>query len=482
MSKKTGPRAPYIRKRRNDGMTWSTNVPATVVRFGSTSGTYVTSYENRGTGHTGVLEECTDVVTPGFSKLMAEGRVINNPFAKVRATLTSGGTGPSLVYKKATSPWPSGAVKSYTAEYLHRGLSPMMLVPPLDEFGGLVGPNLSMIDVPYLIKIASTGALAKVDQSTAQGITTLGELKSTLKLITNPLAAVGIGVQKHISILNSTASRHGQIANVHRLVSRTATKLGTATAGSAYASNLAKSHVALTRHLVNLKQQRSLSRYGRNVLATLSNQYLAMYYGLKPLLSEIEGLIQAYIDEGHTHERQRAVSGADKTAFRIEAPTSKPGALSSYVLQTTTTEECSVRKGILYIPTESSYQRAFGFRFGDLPAGVYDLVPWTFMFDYFTNLGKLVRALSPRYGVEYLATWTTAKASIKTRVECVSSTAGADWTMVRPSTEWCEMLLEATLRTPSNPYADIGPAMKVSDFGTAKVGAIIALITQAFLA
>jgi len=431
-------RSAYPRVRRTGTVTRPT-VTNTFHAFGSSSGTYVDSSVTANAGYTGSIGVCFDVVTPDFATRVAAGEVINNPFSSIKCTCAYGGSGSVVTYIASIPPWPAGQNQTATWNSSMLQFNPEFALPPLVDSSGDLYVPASIVDVPYLLARAKTGALAKVDQSKAQVMVGIAELRQTLLGIVNPLQGI-----------NGFLSRF-QFHPKGRYNFRTK-KL----------------------NAVNVKQ-------GSGLLPSVANQYLSFYYGLLPFMRDIESYIEAYLLESLDKKRETARSGFSDEQVEIRNVYGNPLIeKSQYTNRYTRTDSVQVRTGTMYEPTANSYQKLLGLRAMDFFGSAYQAMPWSFFLDYFSNLGRLIEALTPRTGVTYLASWETFVYRMEWRAETLTSFhPGSTYTHSRAGTEWATRVIEARVRSPCSPYSNVRP---VAFAGTwedkAKVGAVLSLLTQ----
>lgn len=408
------------------------SVGNTLVTFGTQPGTFNTvPGAARALGNEGESRICLDTVTPGYARIVSRGGIVNNPFTSVRCTCTHGGTGQFVQFTGPTNPWPVGNFTNDVAATLRTYDSRYLLgdvIPSDGNFDPL--SFLSEVDVHRLVTMAKTSALSKVDQNLAAGLVGLGELRATLTSLVNPLSSIRSYIKR---------SRWGKLA------------------------------------------QRGVIK---DPTLALANEYLAFYYGLLPFCRDIESYIDAYVKSGYQPERITARGGAnDSHASSTAVPMGNPVAgVSAYSHLFTHDVEVEVRSGILYQPTPLTWQKVYGVRFSDFLDAAYQLTPWSFFVDYFSNLGRLINALAPRQGVTYLASWSTIIGTVTDRAQCTGSGIGGTWAHTRINTEWAERVIKVRVRNPEPTYANLGLAFKTGSWASkTKVVALISLITQQLL-
>lgn len=425
---------PYPRTRLDRNFQRSVAGKAQFVKFGSTAGTFVNDNSTVVNGGIrGVSRRVSDIVTPGFAEMRDNGHVLNNPFDSVSYRMDWGGVGPVVQWTAPLNPWPSG---NYTATYptsqLHTNSS-FVLLPFEDAFGYPYVPPLNYTGLESLRRAAKTEALSNVDQSIAQGLVGIVELKRTLLSLVNPLSSI----QRYIDRWKLRP---------------------------------------------NGKNRKKLTiREGDGLVPSLANQYLELYYGLMPTVRDIESYLEAYVHSEIQRVRQTARGQRFDTKETSSAWTGSRTVQNSsqYDAKYTCVEELCCRSGILYEPTPTTLNKVLGLRWGDVFPAAYEIMPWSFFLDYFSNLGTLIEALTPRQGVSYLAAWDTVIYKITWRSEVLDTWVKGSFTHARVGTEWSERVLEARSRTPTGVYANIGLVAHTGVWESkAKVAAVLSLLLQ----
>lgn len=425
--------APYPRHR-YEGNILRPSHPVTSSTWTDLNGSFTKSVVQVYGGNTGSARVCDDVVVPQFRKRVSEGQVINNPLVSIKSDLTYGGTGPINLYIGAIA---VGA--TFKVEYDHACTHyfPEFLLSPMatEEYNlGAIVPD----ELRALLTTANTAALANVDTSLSASLVSLGELNATLGLLMNPLGSI-----------------------------------------SKYMSRY-KWRVRKGRRTVELTINE-----GAGLYPCLANQYLAWYYGLQPLIRDLQSILDAYVKSGYQSERITARGkGSDEhvesSIYYSGNYPPKPTTGTWYKFRKTETTTVVGRSGILYEPSRLDWRKVYGFRIGDVPAALWDLTPWSFFLDYFGNFSKMIGALSPRSGIDYLAAWEVGRLETTTRIEVLDSGVGyTGWTQPRKGTEWVERTNKLCFRSPKSPYAGTGIQLSLGNWEQkTKVLAVASLIIQ----
>lgn len=426
----------YNRSRFEDGITRPiVPVQMTLTQTDTRNGTYKevpigpfkTSYE-------GFARSCKDIVTPNYRRLIDAGQIINNPFWSAKATCEQGGIAQKTSVAESIGQWQAGITVANDVQHILHGDSRFLFGSPFDDDGDIPRNIVPNVDVQRLISRTSTSALAKVDEGNAALMVTLGEMRETLNLFRTPLSSLLAFLQ-----------------NNKKLMKR------------------------LSRDLP------PWGPFAKGLYGNLAADYLKFYFGVMPILRDFESMVEAYIHEGTTLERETARS-KDSDEFESSVSYShlplKKG-ISTYSVITSHKEEVTVRSGILYAPSVSTYVKQFGLRATDLLSAGWQLLPWSFFVDYFLNIGKVIRALTPRPDVSYFAAWNVVRCTVTDRAECTGGGAGG-WTWVRSNSEWSQRVIETTLRTPVSPYSNVNFSAALGNWdNTLKKLAVICLAIQA---
>lgn len=398
--------------------------------YASGTGNFNTVNEARLGGNRGQRSSCSDIVTPMFSIRSNAGEIINNPFTKVVDTYDFGGTGPIVKYIGSISPWPVGTIDlaTHTTNQLHANAR-FVLDSGWDGWQIAIPP--SIVDVDSLQRKAKTTALSLVDASVATSLVSIGQLKQTILSLISPLSAI----RSYLSRWNVNSA--GKL----------------------------------------------MRKSGDGFVLASANEYLAFYYGLIPLVNDVKNLMAvANATISANQKRATARGSATGTKTTIENVFgNRTSNINSYIdTRFTRIDTVVAKSGILYVPTVDTLQKSLGLRLSDVPFALFDLVPWSFLVDYFINLGSLIQALSPRVGVTYLACWDTVNYQMDWRSEVVTTgIIGNIFSHTRVGNEWSTRSLRATVRTPSTVYDHVGLVVSPGNWKSLmKVAAVAALVIQ----
>lgn len=248
-------------------------------------------------------------------------------------------------------------------------------------FSSAYGPSFSSVATSTLdMSKARSAALgrfyssARSAQTALQGGVVLGELRETLSLL------------------------RGRSQILHSLTSRTLGKF----------SGIARS-----------------SRTRRGAMKEISGSYLEYAFGIAPLISDVKGAIEAY-----ERLRGKQVSlrcrGFGEESKQVQSGTDVVNIYDSNANFVVNKLEFTRAQVIYYGAVKASVHatsgqsalKTLGFTPSEFLPTVWELLPWSFLVDYFTNIGEIVGAAS---FVDSDIAWV----SMTTRAEAVVKHSGS---------------------------------------------------------
>lgn len=296
----------------------------------------------------GMQESITDVVVPNFSRRRKAGEVFFNPYSSSKITVSATAGGLHHIRSNAYSCGPEYLYFNHKASGGY-GLRLVFL-------GGFPSPLSLYSDsdlLPYRDDVAT-----RVRASFATGsnnlFETIAEAGKTASMLVKPLQRI-----------------------------------------QAILANFDKGVRSNTRASVKSSRQ-------------LSNEYLMYRYGIRPLMNDVEAIIAASINKrrGRARETWRA---------RAETPT-KESTVTSYVLhdycKTTVTKTSShfvELRGTVLGETDFNILTDFGFRSKGLFTLPIELIPYSFVGDWFLTLGDYLRSQAPSLETSWLGACMTEK-------------------------------------------------------------------------
>jgi hypothetical protein len=160
--------------------------------------------------------------------------------------------------------------------------------------------------------------------------------------------------------------------------------------------------------LRDVRSQKNKKRFQRSLAtgAFLRDNWLSYRYAVRPLAHDVQDAINAIEKTVNGFKPVRSTARGSARDFST-ASVSEELTDGPFVWQSTTqtSTEVSVRAGVLY-----EYARSpdtFGTSFTRLPATVWEAIPYSFVVDWFVNVGPWISAITPKAGVKVLGSWTT---------------------------------------------------------------------------
>lgn len=283
-------------------------------------------------GHTGELIQTWDVVTPNYFRRRKAGELIVNDFKSVKTTRFDSSTG---VHVKANNPH-LGGPPDYFLEQERTGpqLAQQMQAT---QYALNVRNVVPFADYHQALNQVSTRAYAGVLAGDADVLVMLAELKKTFSSLLNPL------------------------------------------------QNLRKLFTSIQRAKGAIKGSLSLGQY-------ISSEWLKYRYGILPIMYDIEGIIKAL---GRDTKRGRHTSRATQTlqASELGMPCIWAHGDLDTTYQDTYTDEVILKCGLIY-NAELQTTDYLGLNLRSIPTSAWELIPFSFVVDWFLNAQHYIRAMS----------------------------------------------------------------------------------------
>lgn len=296
----------------------------------------------------------------------------------------------------------------------------------------LAAPDCSIekygIDVEALISLACTRALGNVAPPDATSLLTLGELAETIALMRNPIDALTSGFKK----LTQLRAKYWK-----------------------------------------------LKAAGLSVTAVAS-QYLAVMFGMKPLLSDIQmfwKLLGRFVPPRRT---ARAQFNREREWYQ-QSPYSSPFEQPlTGVIGVTGTAKVEVRAGTIYqYELQDDYSSILGVRLSDVPVAIWQLTGFSFLVDWALNIASFIKAVTPVAGVHRLADWYTIRTVVEETVQLSNLTHVPDSTWTGSGGgDSVTRILETYTRVPCNLGEHVGIRSNIA-WSPTKTLLSLSLLTQA---
>lgn len=362
---------PYIRERGSDSRYSTEQVGVTEWNCPPSADTTL-AWSGQPGGTVGAM---IDTVVPNYKALIANGAVINNPMSKWETEFVFP---PHGFVDRLTYPIASDGciISTYSGE---TGAVTELLgsadAKLVQDFG--LAPGLSE---EILIHSAGVKARNRVSPVYFQSIVSLVELPKTVNLLTNTFKSVAYMVR---------GVKRGNWSDIKRAFSGRKTKL---------------------------RNHRDFAKQ------TATQRWLELRYGWTPLMLEAQGLLAAMSRPPDLKVRQVA-RGFEKSELHTEV--TKVLDYGSYGKETfrfDITRSSNARAYILYEVALKGLQPLRDFGIVDLPQAAWELVPYSFVVDWFIPIGNWLEAISPKLGIHTLAEGYTIETQYRVNRTVVSHT------------------------------------------------------------
>lgn len=330
---------------------------------------YTASFPSRSTVLTNTRQR-SGVNLPNYKELINTGK---NATTKFSASRTTAVFHPGSFDIKWTYNSPA-YMKQFTRYWSDGGINASW--PRFDSAVPVVSSNTDALALSRFY-----GAIRN-QHSEFQGLIFLGELHETIKMLRNPLQSLRERILQYME--------------------------------------------ELERRLAGVPKRGTASIYRKRLRDVAAETWLEYSFGMVPLVSDIRGVIMALKRIGERNLRKK-VSGTAREGYTNTSTTvvfDDSGACRFQSILTNTVE-ISVRYIGVYDPALDSprnqIQSLLGFRLEDIPSAAWELMPWSFLLDYFVNIGKLIEA----YTTNTSAVLWSAK-TVRTE-KSVIRTVQTDW-------------------------------------------------------
>jgi hypothetical protein len=235
--------------------------------------------------------------------------------------------------------------------------------------------------------------LKQIKEQTVQfsGLTFLGELRETIHMIRHPAEALRKNTEKYLKTIKNTRQK---------VASRSKQRRGESA-------------------------ERFAQRRANAVKDALSGSWLEYKFGVLPLLSDIKEIADAYIAAVSNEERLTTARGNSPNLVVVENPSSDvreeaEGIRLGRVSSSSSTVSVSLRAGLRFkasVPTSPAgrlVELSGLTTFQDFVPTVWELVPWSFLADYFVNIGEVLEGAFTDTSNVFWATRTVRQVTVRT--------------------------------------------------------------------
>ncbi len=354
------------------------------------SGTVTTNY---GTAASiGETLQTWDFVTPDFYKRSSSGEIISNPFRSLRKNFTC--THGDFFKVQYTVPTCGAPVKRAVVDFF----GPQAYWRLVDDgtTEQTVSDLVSAADIAAATIVAGTQAWNKSNSHDADVLIDVAEFGKTLRMLRDPLQST---------------------------------------------STLLRKIKAGKRGIKDLSSQ--------DAIAYANGLWLQYRYGIRPLVSTVNGVVKAllktYARKMHTYRGSHRLKSSS-----ITTGTCSVGTVVPFQYAFSRTDEVSIRTGLL-MEDEVTFAQDIGVDASGILSLPWELVPFSFVADWFANVGSFLSSIAPFLTKSPLSHWTTV-----TRIRSSAFTVTgyttpnpATMTVLRGPTENRSAVFEEKTRSPA---------------------------------
>lgn len=394
-------------------------------RYNTSSTTTTTS------ASTGVLSEFWDTTGP-----YDPNRPSNNPFTKKEVTQvrTPGSFNASLYH---TGTLPTGGIYGYSGSVYERDFTA--------DFGA---DALLPHDVNGAINQAMTSALAKVIRPNVSSLVAMKEFQSTVAAFRSPVKGAYeaiVALRKYRGIRK--AINKGALSSYSRRRLEYAYKLR------------------------------------KKALGNVADQHLSIVFGMMPFVNDIKSSLKALREAEFTEEVHRVNGSGSRESFsKRDLSNTNVGAYTTTVNKDYVTylRVTNVKAYISYKGTYS-LQHKMGLDLNQIPFQVWQGIPYSFLADWFVNVGDYIAGLSALASVSITASGYTID-DIKSHEGSHDATFTATrldgWNGATTGERQSHVLHERS-RVPAAPFVGLAVKNNIGQsLGLDQVSSLVSLITQ----
>jgi len=380
----------------------------------------------------GLTVTMDDVVTPGFRRRSEQGEIIISPLKIVSVDKKMSGTY-SRTKRYANTSYGCTIAPACWEIKDYQGPWALYLINGSPAGGTSLSQQsaLSQSDISAAESTAATQAWAKTSGHSADILQDIAEITQTFNLLKDPL------------------DKGHRFLDMIRRVQRHP-KSGGSAFGNAYDAY----HYA-------------------------SGMWLKYRYGVRPLVSSINGILK------ELSNYERPVRNTSRGTFSLYASKSTPGTMtynaSKNAYSTTVEDSYEVSCGVV-IDEIISMSQALGVDASGMLALPWELVPYSFVADWFLNVNSFLRAVVPFTSKRPIGSWTKTKRTQTVRFNITGSEAATPsaFQLLRGASETWQTTWITTTRLPgiSGPSLVFKPFAYQDVLADARVIDSLTLLTQ----
>lgn len=334
----------------------------------------------------GQKEEMSDILIPGFRRRSQNGEIFNNAMSKSSFEAFFENTGYAHVLRDTTSIPTAYAWRDTFDDFIGFARGP---IHTAFNFNSAVLVNRK--DLAAVVEDVKIRALASIKKPDANTLVNLGEAKETIRLIQKPLSGIE----------------------------------------------------ALTRTL--WYKTRFLPRLSR----AFANLHLQWSFGVRPLISEVEGYMKA-LDRKFSDRRTGRASADISASSNGTSVLYNGSVLTTCQYSWSVSESFHIRGGFLYSDEYETMSDRMGLSIRELPSAAWELIPFSFVADWVGNVEDVISAYMALIDTKILAGWVTTERRITRSEQAIPGSFSVipTWNVTRTCSDFRSGVLKTYSRTP----------------------------------
>lgn len=154
------------------------------------------------------------------------------------------------------------------------------------------------------------------------------------------------------------------------------------------------------------RRKQGFKKRAGKIVSNAADTHLSIIFGLLPFISDIRGILKV-LREYEPKSARYTARGEASTFSESSGNVDELAANGSQTLeyqawQSSAKQTATVRAYVLY-ECEVSLEKQLGVSLSDAPLAAFQVVPLSFIADWFVNVSEFISALTPVAGVHYLA-------------------------------------------------------------------------------
>lgn len=332
-----------------------------------------------------------DVVTPRFQTIRNNGGIICSPMYRAEVTNTV----------DQTLCWYHGHAGSYPfkGEYhFETGLGAAAETGYL-QYGNTTSFNKALEEFADYESLAVTRAHADVDISEMQLLATVGELPETLDWIKSLIT-------RAIRITRAFQSK-AERAKILRTLLYSLEEVD----GKKAIYHATRRYERFVQLLKNRAERKLLRQKHKNVTDDFSSLWLEYRYAIRPLIVDIQNALKVL--DTVIKSRRLTARGREYAIGKWDESIEARQQLSVFTavasVSVHTEESIKARAGCLYAVEESVASLATILGIDQPIESLYELIPFSFILDWFFSIGDLLQSWFKSSGLDILTSWVTCE-------------------------------------------------------------------------